>query len=239
MSAGVGTIARLTWKRLWRGRAVWVAIVLAGLPLLFGAVVGSQETEPAEMWRLAATFALRLPLMLAVALLLAPALGEEIDARTYTYLWSRPLPRHALLFGKMVALAPPLAAVFVASVALTFPITLGPVAGEHLDALARALAAVLGAVLGTSAVALGIGTLFARHPFVIVLGYVLGIEQLLPFVPTLRSLSVAYHVTVIADADASFGTTLEAVVSLLFVAAIWLGVAVWRVGRVELLTKES
>ena len=40
------------------------------------------------------------------AMFVASSIGEEIEDRTITYLWSRPLPRWHVIAGKLVALAP-------------------------------------------------------------------------------------------------------------------------------------
>src|SRR5687767_14430638 len=91
------TLAGVTFKRLLRGRAVWVVLVIACLPLLFASATRSRDSI------IAVTF---LVMCILPPVFVASTIGEEIEERTSSYLWSRPLPRWTLLVGKLLALAP-------------------------------------------------------------------------------------------------------------------------------------
>src|SRR5215216_4392853 len=104
-------IAQLTLKRLLRGRAVWVSVPIAGLPILLAVAMATQKTSTVVYDVLVFQM-----LLLAVLppMFVASSIGDDIEDRTATYLWSRPVPRWSVLAGKLVALAP-LSAAFIAA----------------------------------------------------------------------------------------------------------------------------
>lgn len=229
--AAIGVLMRLSWTRLWRQRAVWMALALMGLTVLF-ATLARGDDGPFAPWPMTSYFVLRLPLMLSAAILLAPTISEEVESKTYTYLWSRPVPRPALLLGKVAAVVPLLVVGF--SIAITASwLILG---AEDPVSLARVLAAAAAGTLGTAALALGAGAVFPKHPFIFVLGYVLLIEQLMPFVPTLKNLTVSYHLLSIAGTPPPHMTVESvpsAVTSLVLLSAAWIAVGILRIRRAE------
>jgi ABC-type transport system involved in multi-copper enzyme maturation permease subunit len=241
MSA-VTTLARLTWKRVLRGRTKYPTMVLLAVPPVLAATTLARVEDPASRWSIVAELTLRSLVLLAPVLHLATAVNEENEGKTYTYLWSRPVARQSLLFGKMLALVPGLAALAVLSLAVAYAIVgLGP--GEMLPIwLARAaLAAPLG-VLAASCFAVGIGALFTRHPLVVAFGYVFFGEQILPQVQAIQNISTLYHVKTIAALPRGFVTSGDlggAVLALAILSAIWLGLAVWRVRRLEFGTADG
>ena len=83
-------IARVTLKRVMRGKGLWIALACCLLPELYGAA--ARSFEPMVRWH--NTVALwSLLLSVIPPILLAGTIGEEIEDRTMAYLWSRPLPR--------------------------------------------------------------------------------------------------------------------------------------------------
>jgi len=235
MSA-VTVLAGLTWKRILRGRTKWSTGVLLAVPPVIAASTLARVEDPANRWSIVAELTLRSIVLLAPVLHLATAVNEENEGKTYTYLWSRPVRREALLFGKMLAVVPAIAAVAVLSLAAAYAIVaLGPGAMQPAWLWRSAGAAVLG-VVAASCFAVGIGALFTRHPLVVAFGYVFFAEQILPQVKAIQNISTLYHVKVIAQLPRGFdvsGDTGGAVIALAILSTIWLGLAVWRVRRLE------
>jgi hypothetical protein len=226
---GVVTIARLAWMRMWRGKLIWVTGILLVLPILAAlAVVFGPDHHHADRWNDVAEMTFRSLVLLAPVLHLAPVLGEELDGKTYTYLWSRPLSRQAVVLGKLLAFTPAMAIAAAAVVAAAYMI-IQP--GE--DNLLRVIGATVAGVVAASAFAVGIGSLLPRHPLVLALAYVMFAEQILPSVPAVNNVATLYHVGVIAGIDPS-GDAGRSLVGLALLTGIWLGVAMWRASGLEL-----
>ena len=237
---GVSALVRLTWKRLARGRLVWVILVLLILPVLVAALVAWRAPRPDERWFLIGELTLRSVVLLAPVLLLAGYVSDESDGRTDTYLWSRPISRRALAVARLVAVTPALALVAALALGAAFAVvTLG--AGTVDGAwLPRGLAATAVGVVAASAFAIGVGALFPRHPIVVALGWIFFADQILSAVPAFQNLSVVYHVEVIAGLPGGpSGSTGRALVALALLSALWLGLAWWRLGRLELGSAEG
>jgi ABC-type transport system involved in multi-copper enzyme maturation permease subunit len=190
-------------------------------------------------------FLLKIPVLLATAIHLAPALAEELEHKTHTYLWSRPVPRFAVLTGKLLAHAPLLIAGFCASAALAYVIVTNRAGGGDPTLLLRTFAAVVASVLAGGALAVGAGTLFTKRPLAFVLGYMLVGEQVLQFVPLLQKLSIAYYTWAIAGVTPPGRTVfepiteLEAVIGLTVLGGAWLAVGAWRITRAEYATSDQ
>jgi hypothetical protein len=234
--AAARVIARLTWLRARRGPMVWVTVGLLSLPL---AMLWVEQTfwqnATTSSWETLMAFLLRFPLPVAAGLHLAPAIGEEIDDKTYTYLWSRPIPRQAILYGKILAVAPRLALAFFACCAVSWLIIFGGNAGAHVDELVLGAAAVTGAVCAASALSVGVGALFPKHPFVFVLAYVVGGDNLLSIIPAVGKLSINYHAIGLALDGSQVGASsaINGAIGLVTLTAAWLAIGVWRVQASE------
>ncbi len=229
-------IAGLAWKRLVRGRSIWLSVLLLLVPVLLAVAASLGAPDPAERWTMVAVLSFRSLVLLAPVVHLAGALADEIEGKTYTYLWSRPIPREAVLLGKLVAVTPALAVLAPLALAVAWAIVAaGP--GETDPAwLLRALPAAALGVVAASAFALGLGALVPRHPLVAALSWVFFGEQVLPAVPAVQNLSALHHVQVLAAlprAQLGSGDPLGAAVALVVLTALWLGVAIARVRTVE------
>lgn len=234
MTQAVRVVARISWTRLRRGRTLWMTALLGTIPLLAAAWQRAFEPDPAARWETIAQLMLRIFVTLAAALHLASAVGEEIEGRTYTYLWSRPMPRAALLLGKLLAALPALVVASWTAMAGAFFVAVGAPGMETAGWLLRGLAAAALAGMGAGVFAAGVGAIATRHPFVFVLGYFLLAEQLLPFVPTVANLSFLHHAFVVAGVERRIpGEVPFSVGALLVLTAVWLGVGVWRVTVAE------
>jgi ABC-type transport system involved in multi-copper enzyme maturation permease subunit len=211
LGSASGIYAGLTWKRLKRGRLLWVCAALLALPVIgAGALVAAGHwgrglfDEVLEMY-----FRFLVPFV--PALLASPVIAEEIESKTYTFVFARPAPRAALVLGKFVAVVTPVALTTVASIALVWLLAMIRFPGDMAENLPHLAQAELAAVLGTvafAALASALGSLFTRHPFAAVVGYLLLIEAGLGSAPiVLNLLAMSWHLRNLADlplAEVSF-----------------------------------
>jgi ABC-2 type transport system permease protein len=235
--SAAASLARLSLKRLFRSRVIWISAILAVAPLVAQAAAGGSASMKDD-WRELYSV-LTVILAIIPALHLAPAIAEEIEDRTYTYLWSRPFPRWALLAGKLMALVPTAAAFVTASIALSFVLAFGRDTGDHLGLLGDNLMAAALGVVAVSCASLGIGSLVPRHATAVSIVYLLTIDSTVGAMPfAIQNLSMSFHVRTIALSGMdTWGTVASsALVSaawLLGIAALWIGIAVWRITGAE------
>jgi ABC-type Na+ efflux pump permease subunit len=195
--------ARMSWLRLRRGRLVWAAAALWALPLVYAvglAIAGHWGRgffdEVCELY-----FRFLVPFV--PALVAASAVAEEIENKTFTFVFARPAPRASMVLGKWAAATLPSLAILVPSLLvawvvaqLRFP---GDMATTWVHLLRVAAAATLG-LLAYGALAMALGTLFSRHPVVAVLGYLLVIEVGLGAAPlVLHLLAIGWHLRNVAE----------------------------------------
>jgi ABC-type Na+ efflux pump permease subunit len=220
-ASAVATIAALTWRRLRRGRAVWVGLVIAVLPVVFAALLGSRGAGRAHGGEI---LLIELFLLAVLpALFVASSIGEDIEDRTTTYLWSRPLPRWTIVAGKLVALVPVVIALSVGS-------WLAACAVGGQTPTPTSCAALAGGATAVSLVAAGIATLVPKHGMPLTICYVLLFDMSVGFVQaSLRQISLTFHVRAIAEHNhvGSDG------IAMAVVAAIWTALAMIRIRRLE------
>lgn len=221
MSA-TSVLAGLTWKRLVRGHSLWIAAIIALLPVAFAGVLRTLDLD--EQRLLDYLLAVELLILVVVpALLVTQSLGEEIEDRTVTYLWSRPVPRSAVVLGKLAALAP----IAVGFVVVSWQLSLG-VAMSDVPPLRSTLALGAGAA-AVSAIAMGISVLSPRHGMSLTIGYMV-VETWLGLIPaSIENISVTHNVQVIALSGGGMTPALW----IVGVAATWLAVALLRIRRIE------
>ncbi|MEX2179757.1 MAG: ABC transporter permease subunit [Gemmatimonadaceae bacterium] len=105
MIAALRTVAWLTWRQLFSGHRVWVAVAIAGLPLLL-TVFYRFASEDLEGDRLNFLLILNSQIVLAALLPLAAVIfgtttfGGEQEDGTLIYLLVRPVPRWAIVLVK-------------------------------------------------------------------------------------------------------------------------------------------
>lgn len=178
-------------RRVARSKRLLLALVIALLPVgvAFFVVQVAQrvgEDPPATSIGWVLTVQVVVPIL---ALLLGSAVvSEEIEDRTVTYLFTRPMPRAALLWGRWLASTAILVAILVATTWATLAVLRvgleGTDAREAIDAgVRRPLLAVvaLGGVV-YSAVFAALGTVF-KYPMILGLGYVFAFEGFLSNLP--------------------------------------------------------
>jgi len=213
----LATMARLTLVRMTRGKLIWISIAMAVLPILYAASgIGSSLF----------TFQM-LVLTVMPPLFVAPSIGEEIEDRTATYLWSRPLPRWTILAGKLVALAPVAMIVTVGSwIAATW------IASKALPPTGTMVGLGAGA-LAISAISAAIATLAPKHGMALSIIYVMMIDGGIGLIPgSIRLASVTHAATAIAGLSDETSPVTGAI-ALIVIASVWFAVAFRRIGRLE------
>lgn len=215
----LATIARVTLRRLRAGRAPWVLVAIAAAPVLFAAATRGHSSAEAS-------FVIELLLLgIVPALLVASSIGEELERRTATYLWARPIARWTVLVGKLLALAP----IAAALVALSWLATAAVATGKPPDG-----ASTIGLASGAVALALvsaGIATLAPKHGLALAIAYVMFIDLPIGELPlSLSALSITHQVSTLAHAGGVAAAPLATMVAL---GGAWLAIGLWRVRRLE------
>ena len=231
--------AGLTWTRLRRGRLLYVCAVLLVLPILGAAGLAIAGHWGRGLFDELLELYFRFLVPFVPALLASPVVAEEIDAKTYTFLFARPAPRSALVVGKYIAVVVPATLVTVAAIAACWLIAMARFPSDMGENLAHLAQAELAAVLGTLAfasLASVLGSLFTRHPFMGVIAYLLVVEAGLGSTPiVLNLLAISWHLRNLADlplAEVSFfalhipgwvsGVVVSALAGLTLLLASWL-----------------
>ena len=222
--AMIWTLAGVTLKRLGRGMALWISALFTALPLIYAGIAhgGRLQFHP----KLQFGFSV-LPLALLPAMLVGASIGEEIEQRTATYLWSRPIARWAVLAGKLVALVPIVTALVVASWLAS-----AWIATEQLPPLASSVALAAGAIASSLVVA-GIAVLVPKHGTALTIGYMLVdlFVGALPF--SLQALSITYQIRVIAGLADDPQAFVTPAIALAAIAGVWTAIGVVRIRRLE------
>ncbi len=229
MSGGVpgtgtvlATLVRVTLLRLFRGRAIIVSLLIAALPVLLAALLSGARTnhnsEPIDAVQL-------LVLALLPPMFIASSLGEEIEDRTTTYLWSRPIPRWSIVVGKLLALVPLAVALVVAGRILSYVVDVGHPPEGH-DILAFAFGAVAIGVMTA-----GIATLVPKHGMALSIVYLVVVDLALAVIPaSINSISITRQVGLLAESSSG---TIQPAITMIAIAGAWLAVALWRIRRLE------
>jgi ABC-type transport system involved in multi-copper enzyme maturation permease subunit len=192
-------------QMLWSRRSVFLA-VLAGVPVAIGAIIRAVDGlsrfpgTPIDgvtvfgymMWLLYIQFIVPvLGVFYGTALI-----ADEVEDKTLTYLFTRPIPRRAVLFGKYLAYVVCTVLLVLPSIVLVFFLVVPTGGGSLPDAFP-----LFAADLGTIAIGLAAyGALFAlvgarmKRPLVIGLLIVFGWEPgVLVFPGYLKRLTVMYY----------------------------------------------
>lgn len=223
--SSVWTIAHVTWLRLIRGRALWVAFLIAFVPIAYASAMTGRRGGIAIVGLELFTFITLIVAVLA-PMFVASSIGEDIEDRTATYLWSRPVPRWAVFAGKLVALVPITAALGLVSWNLAAYIAWGIVPAAYTSV------AVLAAVASVSVVSAGIASLAPKHGMALSIVYMLFVDLPLGVRPaTLREISLSYQARVLAALEEGYAST--AAIALVTVCVVWALIAAWRVRRLE------
>jgi len=216
---------------LWSRRSLFLALLVGG-PVVLAAV-------SRLVWMLSASAALRvngeavsgggvfgLMIWLLYVRFIVPILGvfygtaliaDEVDDRTLTYLFTRPIPRGAVLLGKYLAYVVCTVLLILPSVTIVF-LLMVPLGGGSLAALFPSLLEDL-AMLAVGLAAYG--AVFAlvgasvRRPLVAGLVFVMGWEPaMLMFPGYLKHLTVAYYLQALVPHAMPQDSSLSAVLQV-------------------------
>jgi hypothetical protein len=216
--------AELTLLRLRRGKLLWVCVALCLLPVAAAAVLAVLGHFGRPLFDELSQLYFRFLVPFVPALLASPLVGEELEQRTLTFLFARPAPKGALLVGKCWAVAGPFAALLGLSLLGVWLLS-GLRAPGDLPSLfplfARAELALAAGVLTYTALSALLGTWFPRHPFVVVLGYLLVVEAGLGSAPIpLHLLTVGWHLRNLAGLELPAGLWSEGLPAWISLASV-------------------
>jgi ABC-2 type transport system permease protein len=249
-------------EMLWSRRTIFMVLVV-GAPVLIalmlrlvvalGAPVlqteGVRMTGPAIFGMMIWIFYLRFTVPVLGVFYGTSLMADEVEDKTITYLFTRPIRRGAVLVGKYLAYLACTIFVVLPSVTLVYLLVVpieGSLGGSFLDLLTDLGLLALGlAVYG--AVFAFIGARFKR-PLLVGLVFIFGWEQVaLVFPGYLRQFTVAYYLQALVP-HAMPGTTtlsliqglfretpglIESLFWLVAILAVFLAAAVWAVERRE------
>jgi ABC-type transport system involved in multi-copper enzyme maturation permease subunit len=250
-------------QMLWSRRSAFLAILLGG-PVLMAAAIRlvsesyglgfrfrSQQVEGG------AVFAMMMWLLYVRFII--PVLGvfygtslvaDEVEDKTITYLFTRPMPKSAVLLGKYLAYLVCTVLLVLPSVVLSFFLVV-PTGGGSIAAAFPSLMVDLG-VMAVGLTAYGavfamVGT-HLKRPLVIGLAFVLGWEPAALLIPGyLKRLTVAFYlqglvthempqdspISVLLQVVREVPSTLTSLSALALISLITLGLAAWAVERRE------
>jgi ABC-type transport system involved in multi-copper enzyme maturation permease subunit len=230
--------ARIALFRLRRGKVIYFTLGLLVLPIVVALIALIARSWGAALFKQVLAVYADFLLMFVPAIHAAPALGEEIDARTFTYVFARPAPRWTMPLGKFLATAAVLVIGCTVSVALAYVVCMlrdpSEIAGA-IGLLGRAVAAAALGALAFGALATAIGALFPRRPVVATLVYLLIVDGLFGHIPGfLKAISLSFHLRVVAglheggggwepNPSALLSAAILVLATLLF---LWLGSAI-------------
>lgn len=234
------------------GRRGWIMLLLALLPVAIAWTIAHLGKKTS-----AADIATHLGWMLVLQVLVpilslvggSAVVAEEVEDRTVTYLFSRPIPRASVLLGRWLASAAFLTLVLAGSTALLcWAASSASKPGPELrDGIASPLivAAIAGA-LAYSALFAVLGV-FVKHPMLVGLGYAFAIEGLFANLPgSTQSLSIQHYLRSLVAAggnehwrhvegfaSSSYATSTQAIATLAIVLVAALALGAWRIERRE------
>jgi ABC-2 type transport system permease protein len=243
---------RTQLARVWWSRRSLACIALAGGPPLLAWIVSHATRRiPGEMLAVHVGWLLLIQVVVPLCALVcgSAVVTEEIENRTITYLFTRPIPRSAVLLGRWTAALVVVSVLLGLSALLTAWIAVGSkgIPGSLADGIATPLLAATllgGAVYSALFAAAGV---FFRHPMIAGLGYAFAIEGFLANLPGGgQVLTVQYHLRSVIAATGSpswheiagfsaakFETLTGSVWTLVLVLAAVLALASWRLSRKE------
>jgi ABC-2 type transport system permease protein len=244
-------IAAAHLARIARARRTLLCAALALLP---AAVAGIEAHFTSASAATIATHVGWFLVLQVLAPILALVLGsavvaEELEDRTATYLFARPIPRAAVLLGRYLATAAVLCAVMGLAVALAlYASRFGREAGLGPGIAGPLVAAALLGVLVYAALYATFGVVF-RYPMIVGLAYAFVLEGFLSNLPGgNQSLTVQYHLRSLVVGEGApawrelaslvptvYEDSAVALRTLCAVLLVALAFGAWRISRKEYL----
>ena len=218
-------------RQLLRARKTVALGVVQIVPVLIAAIaVYGMDLDGAAMFRRVVehmTFPFIIPLI-AIAYG-GPAVVDEMEGRTLTYLTLRPLPKPVIYLGKTLANATFASALVLVPMVLMFLVCLG--ASSDLGETVMSLVKLSGcAVLGMftyTAIFAALGALFATSLISSIIYFVV-FEVVLAALPVVELLSVRYYMRTMAgfNTTARVGVLDGLIMDKPLVLPVWVGVLV-------------
>jgi ABC-type transport system involved in multi-copper enzyme maturation permease subunit len=201
----MGTTAWLQLREIFSGKKIWLAVLLAAFPVALTLVVvragGWDEGRPDILLYVKLTFLFVLHPMLTcplLSLLYGTAIvNADVERKTITYLFTRPVAKWKIVAGKYAAVVGFLAGPVTLSLLICWALLGAPGGARFIGIM---LTAVLGAVAAYTAVFAAIGTLFRNRPLVVGLLYAFVVEGVLSFIPgaMVNAVTVTYYLRSLA-----------------------------------------
>lgn len=253
-------------EMLWSRRTVFMGLVV-GLPVMIAAVVrlfaaagvpmeenGIRLTGPIifglMIWMLFVRFCVPVLAVFYATSLIA----DEVEDKTITYLFSRPIPRQAVLIGKYLAYLACTTLVVLPSVVLMWLliVPIGGSLGSGFIDLVKDLGVLALGLMAYGAVFALVGATFKR-PLLVGLLFIFGWETVINLIPgNLKRLSVSYYLnglvphampndSAVSLLQSIFRETpglMESLVSLAVITALCLWLAARRVANREYILEQ-
>jgi len=224
-SAQVLALMRLTWTRAFRGKALFVCFFIALAPILIGFALRTRH-EAGD----AVAAAELIAMTLLSPVFVSASIGDEIEDRTSTYLWSRPLGRWVTIVGKLLALAP------IAMILVVIGYNLAMLLGTQGFPPVRSTLAFAAGAATVSTMSAGIATLVPRFGMALAIAYIVLFDTGIGLIPaSLQTISVTHQVRLLSGlAPLGEGSAIVGpLVMMVILGAVWLAIGLWRVRRLE------
>lgn len=243
---------RTHFMRSLSGRRGWIMLVLALLPVAVAWTLArfASRTSAADLvtnlgWLLC------LQVLVPILALLggSAVVAEEVEDRTITYLFSRPIPRSSVLLGRWFAAVSFLSLVLAGSTALLCLAASGATRqGPPLaDGIAWPLCVAVLAGGAVYSALFAVAGVFVKHPMIAGLAYAFAIEGLFANLPgSTQSLSIQHYLRSLVAAggndhwrrvegfsSAGYASPSEAITTLALVLVFALAAGAWRISRRE------
>ena len=244
-------------QMLWSRRSVFLAILLGG-PVLLAVALRVVSTLDASGFQVngaqaAGTSIFGMMIWLLYLRFIVPVLGvfygtaliaDEVDDKTITYLFTRPIPRRAVLLGKYLAYLACTILLVLPSVMLVFFLAVpigGSTIAEAFPSLVSDFAMLIAGLSAYGAVFALVGTRIKR-PLIVGLVFAFGWEPaVLLFPGYLKRLTVAYWLQALVrhemPQDSAVSVLMQvfrdvpSVASSVAALAVIIGLALWSAGR--------
>jgi ABC-type transport system involved in multi-copper enzyme maturation permease subunit len=205
--------ARIAWLSMRRRKLIWICAALAFLPAVASAILLAEGNGGRDLYDNLMELYFYFMVPFVPTLLLASAVGDEVDGKTYTFWFARPAPRAAMLLGRWAAATAAAAAIMAIALLLSWALSMIRLSSDFVPELIHFLRTELGALLGVAAfgaLAIAIGTFFVKHPLIAAIVYLLVIEATIGSTPlVINAVALSWHLRNLADLGqpSNFGPT--------------------------------
>ena len=216
------TLIGVTWRRLFRGRALWVCALIAALPMVLAVAVKGRHNVMGVI-----DLSAFLVMTILPPVFVASSIGEEIEDRTTTYLWSRPLPRWTVIVAKLLALAPVAMVLVAGGWFLAFQI------GKDTSPPLQSTIAMAAGAFAIATMSAGIATLVPRHGMALAIVYIVIVDMAIGIIPaSLQNISITRQVRLLAGLEQPSAIAQPAI-TMAIIAGLWLTIGLLRIRKLE------